>query len=414
MRILKWVGAILGALLVLIAGGWLSYPLWDGFGAWRQLPETAAPIEQRLSDPSFQSAAEHALSAIAEHREVHGFPGISAAVAVDGTLVWSGSAGWADLHEMRPVTPDTVFRIGSTSKAVTSTALARLVDAGEIDIDTPISAYIDDLPNPVWEEFTPRQLGSHMTGLPEYSRNSDLRGALVTLCGCRHYPTVRDSFAIFDDAELLFPPETDFHYTSFDVNLLGATLAARRDQAYLDLLQDEIAAPLGLAVLGGDHDGEIRPELTRFYESDGERAREWRPFDLSQRWPGGGLVSTSSDLVRIGGAWLDESYISAQTREALWEPQRLNTGETNPQSYAIGWRFNPDAPHPAGDERTAAYAHHGGVSKGAMSWLVVYPEYGLSVAVNINTRADTFRTFASVEDEISAAFMAVLDEASAD
>ena len=47
----------------------------------------------------------------------------------------------------------------------------------------------------------------------------------------------------------------------------------------------------------------------------------------------------------------------------------------------------------------------GGVSKGAMSWLVVYPDYGLSIAVNINTRAETFSLFAGVEKKIAAAFL---------
>lgn len=412
MRFLKWFGAGLGVFVLLIGGAWLSYPLWDGFGAWRRLPDAPAPLVQGLADARFQPAAETALAAIAVHRETHGFPGISAAVSIDGEVVWAGTAGWSDLQETVPVTPQTVFRIGSTSKAVTATLLARALDADLVELDAPLSDYLSDLPNPAWNAFTPRQLGSHMTGLPEYARNTDLRGAFVTLCGCRHFGSVAESFRIFDEADLLFEPGEDFHYTSFDVNLLGAALAEVNGSSYLDLLQAEIAGPLDLHMLGGDHDGQVRPGLARFYETDGARAREWRPFDLSQRWPGGGLVSTSSDLVRIGGAWLDEDYIRPETRDALWTPQSLASGEVNPQSYAIGWRYYPDAEHPAGDGRIAPYAHHGGVSKGAMSWLVVYPEYRLSVAVNINTRAETFATFAAVEDEITAAFMAVLDDQS--
>lgn len=405
-RIIK---AALVFLVVAAIGGWVSYPLWDGFGPWKALPESLAPSEQRLEDPRYANAALLAQDAIVRHRAEHGFPAISAAVSVNGELIWAGTSGWSDLEAGIAATPDTAFRIGSTSKAVTATILARLIDAGEIDLDAPISTYIGDLPNPIWEDFTPRQLGSHMTGLPEYEANSDLLGGFFTLCGCRHYASVRDSLTIFQGARLRFEPGTDFHYTSFDVNLLAAAMAESQGERYFDLLQEQVTTPLGLNILGGDSDGIERPSLAHFYETDGRRARLWRDFDLSQRWPSGGLVSTSSDLVRIGGAWLDESYISRPTRDALWTPQRLANGEINEQGYAIGWRFAPESARPGDDTRTVARAHHGGVSKGAMSWLVVYPDYGLAIALNINTRAESFPVFSSVGREIAAAFLAEID-----
>ena len=153
----------------------------------------------------------------------------------------------------------------------------------------------------------------------------------------------------------------------------------------------------------------MRPTRATFYEIDGERAREWRPFDLSQRWPGGGLVSTSEELVVIGSAWMNDDFISPETRAAMWEPQTLADGTANAQSYAHGWRYNADVRHPADPERTTDISHHGGVTKGAMSWLIVYPAYDMSVAVNIKTRAETFQVFAAVEDKIAAAFLNALE-----
>jgi CubicO group peptidase (beta-lactamase class C family) len=94
----------------------------------------------------------------------------------------------------------------------------------------------------------------------------------------------------------------------------------------------------------------------------------------------------------------------------MWTPQLLSNGQVNEQSYALGWRFYRDALHPGDSTRVLPFAHHGGVSKGAMSWLVVYPAYHLSIAVNINTRADTFAEFAEVEDEIAALFLERMEE----
>ncbi len=406
-RGLAWGG---GGVLFLAAVLWITFPRWSGFGPWIPLPDTPPPLTSHLLDQRFRVAAHGAMAALEEHRLTHGFPGITAAVAVGGEVVWAGGVGWADLEEARAATPATLFRIGSTSKVVTATALARLVDRGVLALDDSLGAVSRAWPNPRWGRLTLRQLASHTAGLPGYEENRDLAGAFVTLWGRRSYSSVRESLEVFDGSRLLYEPGTEFHYSSFDVNLLGAALAKSQDEPFLDLLDRLVFRPLGVSGVGGDGDGVIRPDLATFYEIDGLRARVWRPFDLSQRWPSGGLVARSADLVRIGGAWTDTTFIRAETREAMWTPQPLADGRVNEQSYAVGWRFYPQAAWPGDSTRILAFAHHGGVSKGAMSWLVVYPDYQLSIAVNTNTRAETFQGFAAVEDRIAALFLSRLND----
>jgi CubicO group peptidase (beta-lactamase class C family) len=409
-RALKWLGRGVGVLAIVALLAWLTQSLWDGTGAWRSLPEGDAPRSQTIDDERFADAGQRALEIIAAHRERYGFPALTAAVSIGGDLAWTGAVGWADLDASTPATRDTVLRIGSTSKAVTATALARLVDRGDMSLDAPLSAYSDDWSNPAWPELTLRQLASHTAGLPEYDDNGDFMGGLVTLCGCVHYGSVRESLAIFDGTELLYEPGTDFAYTSFDVSLIGAAIAASQGRPFLDVLSREVFEPLGMGASGGDHDGRERPHLARFYETEGGRARTWRPFDLSQRWPGGGLVSTSAELARLGGAWMDPAFITPETRAAMWTPQVLSDGEVNEQYYALGWRFSPHDTWPGDGSRLLPMAHHGGITKGAMSWLVVYPDFELSIAVNINTRAEDFGAFVSVEDELALLFLERLEE----
>ena len=413
-RALKSLGAGLALLLALILLAGVSYPLWDGFGSWQALPEEEAPHSQSIADDRFADVGPLALEAIRAHRARHHFPALTAAVSIRGHLVWTGAVGWANLETKVAATPATVMRIGSTSKAVTATALARLVDRGEMSLDAPLSSYSTAWPNRSWHTLTARQLASHMAGLPGYENNRDRLGQFMTLCGCRHYSSVEESLAIFDGADLLYEPGTDFAYSSFDVNLLGAAIAASQNEPFLDVLDRLVFEPLELHASGGDNDGGDRLELAQFYEVDGDRVRTWRPFDLSQRWPGGGLLSTSAELAQIGGAWMDPDFISHETRTAMWTPQALSNGEVNAQSYAVGWRFSADASWPGDESRVLSYAHHGGVSKGAMSWLVVYPDYNLAIAVNINTRAEEFATFAAVEDEIAALFLQRIEQLRAD
>jgi CubicO group peptidase (beta-lactamase class C family) len=404
-KILKWIGSVAAGIVGLTLLAWITYPFWGGFGDWIDQPGVEAPASSAVLDERFSAAAEGAMQALVAHRRSFGFPAITAAVSFDGAVIWTGAVGWADLETRTPATAATVFRIGSTSKAVTATALARLLDQGRVTLDAPLSTYAPSWPNPAWNDLTIRQLASHTAGFPEYEGNRDLFGLFMTLCGCKHYSSVRESLEIFDDTGLRYEPGTDFFYSSFDVTLLGAVLAEVEGEPFLAVLDRLVFRPLHVESAGGAEDGQNRPGLATFYQMKGGRARVWRPFDLSQRWPSGGLVATSADLVRIGGAWMDSTFIRPETRKAMWTPQLLRNGEVNEQRYALGWRFYPDATWPGDPSRILSYAHHGGISRGAMSWLVVYPDFKLSIAVNMNTRAEVFSDFSAVEDRIAALFL---------
>jgi CubicO group peptidase (beta-lactamase class C family) len=400
---------LFGLVLFISVIGFLaftSYPLWGGYGPWMSNPtEVKTPVSSSTEDPKFAMISEAAVKLLVEHRAQQGFPGITAAVGVAGKLVWTGAVGWADVTSRIPTHRDTRFRIGSTSKAVTATALARLIDKGVLTLDAPISSYVSNLPQPWWNNLTLRMLSSHTAGIVDYESNRDIKGLYFSLCGCVAYDSVSAGLEMFDaNPEPLYEPGTDFLYTSYDVNLVGAVMAQNQRKSYLQVLAENVLQPLGLKRTGGaplDTDKSI----ATFYEIRDGEFRTWRQFDLSQRLPGGGLYSTSAELVKIGNAWLNDDFISPTTRQMMLAPQTLTNGEVNAQSYAHGWRSNSNHPHPLDDSATLPRFHHGGVSKGAMSWLVVYPTVGLVIAVNINTRATTFAEFNKVEKELSKLFL---------
>ena len=98
-------------------------------------------------------------------------PGLAVAVVKDGRLIYVQGFGFRDLERKLPVTPHTVFGIGSCSKAFTATTMGILVDEGKLDWDKPVRAYLPDfvLSDPVASErLTPRDLISHRTGLPRH------------------------------------------------------------------------------------------------------------------------------------------------------------------------------------------------------------------------------------------------------
>ena len=377
-----------------------------GHGKRVALPAPPAPYTETLGDERWREAAQSGRKTLEEARVRYGLPALSVAVAHDGKVVWAAASGWADLESRTPASLATRYRIGSTSKAVTATALARLVDKGTMSLDAPASTWTSDLPNPQWLALTPRQLASHTAGIVDYDQNRDLAGLFHSIRERKQFDSVTEAFSVFDGNKLKFAPGTAFRYTSFDLVLLSALMERASGTAFLDLLDRDISRPLGTASLSADHQDRAVPDRATFYWRKDGVLKPWGRVNHSYKWAGGGLIASSSDLARIGSAWLDPAYITPATREAFWTPQRMANGEVNEQSYAIGWRANPNT-RLLGEDKPVWNVHHGGVSKGAYSWLVIYPEQRLVVALNANARLEDFGDFMAIEQAISRTFFTI-------
>jgi len=104
--------------------------------------------------------------------------GMSVAVAVDGKLVWTEGFGVAELEQCVPVTPKTKFRIGNTSKPLTSAAVALLHDQKRLDLDAPIQRYVPDFSDK-GHIITTRQLLGHLGGIRGYTHADEGRRTMA-------------------------------------------------------------------------------------------------------------------------------------------------------------------------------------------------------------------------------------------
>lgn len=373
-------------------------PMW--------LPKDIAAPDQypRSTAFSIHPQSVNALELLAQHRAKIHAPAMSAAVAVDGKIIWAGAVGWENIEKKIPVTERTQFRIGSTSKAVTATLLAKLFQEGKVELDKSIAHYYPNLPNPEWKKITLRQLASHSSGLPDYLDNyGDLWGMYYLFKLDKRYTSVSESLEVFDDNSLLFEPGSQFHYTSFNTVLQSVVLEAVAGDAFLNTMRDRVFNPLGMNSTGAEYELSQLNSLAGFYwNNDGKYPafRTWQKVDLSHRLAGGGFISTPSDMVRLGSAWLDDNFITPATRQLFWLPQQLTDGSTNPQNYALGWRWANYE-----DKQGRVFnANHGGVSRGSQSWLMVIPERNMAVAVMINANVQEFWDFGQVSMPLARLF----------
>ena len=300
-------------------------------------------------------------------------PGLSVAIAADGKLVWSESCGLADVARRRPVRRETMFRIGSVAKTLTAAAAARLAQRGRLKLDVDVRRYVPSFP-PKRAPLTARQLGGHLAGVRHY------RGAEAL--STTHYRSLAQSLRIFKDDPLVAPPGTEFSYSSYGFNLLGAAIEGANGDDFRSALTSLVLAPLGLANTRLD-DGRREPQRASFYEVTSARTARPAPrVDLSNRYPSGGMLSTADDLARFGVGVSNGRFLNDSMQALLFTSQRTRSGE--PTRYGFGFEVQ-DAPF-------GRVAGHTGNVVGGTAFLLVHPRTRTAVALVTNVGFVTART----------------------
>lgn len=339
-----------------------------------------AQLQSRpLDPPTLLAAIEQSSTWLDQWRHENHIPGLSVTVAVDGNVIWSEGFGWADLEQRVPATPRTRFRLGSVSKMLTAVALVKLAEDGRIDLDTPIQRYVPDFPPKPWP-ITARQLSAHTAGIRHYNDADFAPGSLISRN--HHFMTDRESLTLFEDDPLEFEPGTRANYTTHGYSLLAAVLAGAAGVPYQQVVEDLIAKPLGLGSVGADHPYFIVPDRSAFYvyrENLGQTIHAGFT-DNSYKWAGGGYLGSSEDLVRFVSALLEPGYLSEESLEVMFTPQRLANGELAESGGApvgIGWRIDED-------EQGRLRFHHGGSLTGGGAMVMALPNEGIVVAILTN------------------------------
>jgi CubicO group peptidase (beta-lactamase class C family) len=345
-----------------------------------RVPVQPSPFE--VVDPAYAEASNYARAEVEGVRRYFNLTGISAAVMIDGQIVWQEGFGFSDLSNGRPVTPDTRFRIGSISKPITALAMATLVEAGRLDLDAPIQTYVPAFPEKDGV-ITPRLLVGHLSGIRHYRPGED------DTIRPRRYATMDEALGRFKDDALVAPPGSRYSYSTYAYTLLGAAIEQAAGRPFLVYLDQNVLEPLGMEATGADRgDGQIE-NLTAFYHRDREsRIIPAPPIDTSYKWAGGGLVSTTGDLLRFAREMMDPTLISEELRDQMW------TGMTDTQGrsthYGMGWSLDVD-------DRGRRVVAHSGAQVGCTAYLLIFPELNAASVVLCNvSRAELGRDLATV------------------
>lgn len=213
-------------------------------------------------------------------------------IAKDGNIIYEKQFGHADWEQKTPVTPETLFRIGSLNKMFTHTMIKQLEKENKLSLDDPLSKYSDMYPKETGDKITIKMLIEMKAGLGDYLMNpafNQNRGK---------FKTVNDFLEIIKDEPLLFEPGTAQEYSNSGYVVLGGIIEKVTGKSYVDNLKERLISPLGMNNTHYLLIGETVPNMASGTRITFSGSKINSPF-LEQPSPAGGMFSNARDLLKL-------------------------------------------------------------------------------------------------------------------
>ncbi len=311
--------------------------------------------------PAFADPVDDIVAA--EMRQQH-IAGASVAVVRDGAVMKAGGYGMANLEHAVRATADTVYQSGSIGKQFTAGLVMLLVQDRRLQLDAPVSKYLDDVPD-AWKQITIRHLLTHTAGLAEDDPAIDLRKDYTETA------LLRSAYRM----PMIAAPGEKWSYSNSGYQILGFICSRVGGKFYGDQLRERIFTPLGMGTRIIS-ERQIVPHRAAGYDLVNG---EW----LNQEWVSpsinttadGSLYLTVHDLARWSIALEKDSPLSAAIKTASWTPARLNGGALT--TYGFGWEI--------GTRNARRYVHHTGSWQGFKSYIIRLLDDRLAVIVLANS-----------------------------
>jgi CubicO group peptidase (beta-lactamase class C family) len=191
----------------------------------------------------------------------------------------------------------------------------------------------------------------------------------------RHYADVIEPLAIFKNDPLLSEPGTQYSYSSYGFNLLGAAVERASGVKFVDYLREHVFKPAGMDHAGPDDVYALIPHRARGYRlSAAKQLENCGLADTSNKIPGGGMISTPEDLVRFALALNAGKLVKPETCDLMFTEQQPRGGKTG--HYGMGWEI--------GQFEGRKLVAHGGGQQGISTYLMLFPAERLAIAVMLN------------------------------
>ncbi len=316
-----------------------------------------------LAQPHRDGAISARVDSLVErYRVARHVPGIAIAVVRNGTVIKARGYGFANLELEAPVTPKTLFGLGSISKQFVATAIMQLVEDGKVRLDDPITRYIDSLPAH-WGRITVRHLLTHTSGVPEEHWLPNF--VEFDRFEHNHLDVLRTVFA--DSLESA--PGAVWAYRNSGYRMLGMIIERASGESLWSFLERRIFAPIGMTATRSSNPKTLIAHRAKGYGREHGRIVNRDAVTESAAFSEGALMSSVLDLARWDSSLYHPRILTQASLDQMWTPVVLADGK--PYPYGYGWMLAP-----TNGFRTVS---HGGSLPGFLTNISRYVAKGLTV-----------------------------------
>lgn len=342
-------------------------------------------------------------------------PGASVSIVKNGKLLYSRGYGFADFETKKPVKPDSLFRIGSVSKTLTSVAVLKLVEQRRLELSTPAipllnyknSAISSRSYDPRIKQITIQNLLQGTAGW-DRSHNGDPMFMPIAQQAAQKYsnslrPTPEAIIRYQLDKPLDFEPGTKFSYSNLGYSILGEIISKTTSMKYADFVRQEILAPLGIYSLQPGRTRVFANNEVCYYGYPGENKgpsvfpniqaplplEYGGDFYLEAMTADCGWIGTTADVAKfvsaVFGGTARHPLQAATVRQMIAKPQ--GTDSMDGTFFAMGWEIDP----PSYTNKNLRIKKEGCLP-GSTS-LVLHRTDGMTCAIVFNSRPQLANVF---------------------
>ncbi len=319
-------------------------------------------------------------------RKEHNVPAVQMGVIKDGEVVFCGGVGYRDVENKIEADPETIFAIGSATKAFGATSIAILVDEGKLDWDTPVKHYIPEFEmydSYVTNNLTVKDILCHRCGLPRH----DLMWYLNA-----------ENFTMIDVVKRLkyLKPNAPFRYKMQYQNhmyvLAGYLIERVTGQKWHEFVRERILEPLGMVKTNFSVEDSKKVENKALpYKFDKKNSVfKQIPFkNIDVAGAAGAINSNIKEMLNWvqfnlnKGQWNGKTIVTKEKLEECHTPQIVvremfpwRFEEIDFQTYGLGWFIESYRGHQV--------IHHGGTVDGFQSMVSFIPEINAGFVILTN------------------------------
>ncbi len=324
-------------------------------------------------------------------------PGAAIGIVYRGELIYARGFGLRDVKNNLPMTADSLFAIGSTTKAMTATVLGMLVEAGLMSWDDPVRDYLPQFnlaDEAVASQTTVRDLVTHRTGMPRHD-----------LVWYNNTSTSREEgVRRLEYLPLTAEPRSRFQYNNLMFMTAGMLAATVADQpSWEDLMQARLFDPLNMprSNFSVTHSQQDQNFARPYLIDEGEVSEiPFRPLDFIG--PAGSVNSSINEMANwlklnlAAGQFDGEQLVSRTTLDEIQGYHMPMGGEPasqefSPPVYGLGWMV--------GTYQGKKIVHHSGGIDGFITNVMLFPQQDLGVVAfaNANTELPQWLSFTAVD-----------------